>query len=248
MRRLLSIALFFCLLSSIVPVRGEFLNQARDRFAHGEYESAITFFEKHLQSSPPSASAYYELGQALQKSEKNAEAALSYRRSLLLDPRFIPASEALREVNAQLGISAPMPDWQSQFAEKIASDPLALVGVASFWVGAFTLLAAFVFSKKRTGLACAGSLLLIVGLAACLLAALTDPRIAEARQAMVMKAVGASLYKVPSEDAAEKITTLQQGSAVRILSTRGRWFHAELPGGQRGWFLQEAITPIIPSI
>jgi hypothetical protein len=64
---------------------------------------------------------------------------------------------------------------------------------------------------------------------------------------MVLSTNGAVLYKTPSEDASQKITTLGQGSVVKILSQRGRWCHGELPGGQRGWFLLEGTTPIIPT-
>ena len=249
MRNSSSIAFFalLCLAATVLTMRGDDLQQARDRLAHGEYESAATYFEKHLLSAPPSSAAYYELGQALQKSEKEAEAALAYRRSLLLDPRFAPAVEALREANARLGVSPSASGWQARWAEKIPSDPSAFIGAVAFWLGAFLLLAAFALSKKRALLFSSASVLLLAGLAFCLLAALTDPRIVDARQAMVMSLTGVSLYKVPSEDASEKITTLNQGSTVKILSARGRWFHVELPGGQRGWFLQDGITPVIPA-
>lgn len=249
MRNLSSLALIpiLCIFSTVLSMRGDYLEQARDRLAHGEYESAVTFFEKHLQSARPSSSAYYQLGQALQKSEKEAEAALAYRRSLLLDPRFAPAAEALREANARLGVSPSLSGWQADWGRKIPSDPTVLLGAFAFWLGAFLLFAALALSKKRTLLFSLASVLLVGGIASCILAAFTDPRILEARQAMVMSISGTSLYKVPSEDASEKITTLNQGSTVKILSARGRWFHVELPGGQRGWFLQEGITPLIPS-
>ena len=172
---------------------------------------------------------------------------MAYRRSLLLDPRFAPAAEALREANARLGVSPSASGWQARWAEKIPSDPSVFIGAVTFWIGAFLLLAAFALSKKRALLFSAASALLLGGLAFCLLAALTDPRIVEARQAMVTSLTGVSLYKVPSDDASEKITTLNQGSTVKILSARGRWFHVELPGGQRGWFLQDGITPVIPA-
>lgn len=240
------VALFF-LLVSMLPLRSaDFLADARDRSAHGEYESAVAFFEKHLRSAPPSAAAYYELGQAFQKSDKEADAALAYRRSLLLDPRFAPASEALRETNAKLGVAAAVPSWQARLAEKIPADPTALAGAAAFWVGAFVLIAAFAIPKKRTPLLFAGIPFLLAGLAACLLVRLVDPRFTDASQAVVMDLAGAALYKVPSEDDSEKITTLNQGSTVKILSTRGRWLHSELPGGQRGWLLEDRATPVIP--
>ena len=232
---------------SALPLQADSLAEARDRAAHGEYESAATYFEKHLQSAPPSAAAYFELGQVLQKSEKEAEAALAYRRSLVLDPGFAPAANALRESNARLGVTAPVQNWRSLLGEKIDADIAVLVGCIAFWVGAFLMLATLAFSKKRFLFLSLGLFLLVAGFASGLASAFTDPRIFEANQSMVMNLAGASLYKVPSEDASEKITTLNQGSTLKILSARGRWFHVELPGGQRGWVLQDGVTRVIPA-
>jgi len=232
---------------SALPLQADSLAEARDRAAHGEYESAATYFEKHLQSAPPSAAAYFELGQVLQKSEKEAEAALAYRRSLVLDPGFAPATNALRESNARLGVTAPVPNWRSLLGEKIDADTAVLVGCFAFWVGAFLLLATLAFSKKRLLFLSLGLFLLVAGFASGLASAFTDSRIFEAKQSMVVNLAGASLYKVPSEDASEKITTLNQGSTLKILSARGRWFHVELSGGQRGWVLQDGVTRVIPA-
>ena len=231
----------------ILPLQADSLAEARDRAAHGEYESAATYFEKHLQSALPSAAAYFELGQVLQKSEKEAEAALAYSRSLVLDPGFAPAANALRESNARLGVTAPVQNWRSLLGEKIDADTAVLVGCIAFWVGAFLLLATLAFSKKRLLFLSLGLFLLLAGFASSLASAFTDPRIFEAKQSIVMNLAGASLYKVPSEDASEKITTLNQGSTLKILSARGRWFHVELPGGQRGWVLQDGVTRVIPA-
>jgi tetratricopeptide (TPR) repeat protein len=232
---------------SALPLQADSLAEARDRAAHGEYESAATYFEKHLQSALPSAAAYFELGQVLQKSEKEAEAALAYSRSLVLDPGFAPAVNALRESNARLGVTTPVQNWRSLLGEKIDADTAVLVGCIAFWVGAFLLLATLAFSKKRLLFLSLGLFLLLAGFASSLASAFTDPRIFEAKQSIVMNLAGASLYKVPSEDASEKITTLNQGSTLKILSARGRWFHVELPGGQRGWVLQDGVTRVIPA-
>ncbi|MFM8831331.1 MAG: SH3 domain-containing protein [Spartobacteria bacterium] len=242
-----SISFFLAGILFILPLQADSLAEARDRAAHGEYESAATYFEKHLQSAPPSAAAYFELGQVLQKSEKEAEAALAYRRSLVLDPGFAAAANALRESNARLGVTTPVQNWRSLLGEKIHADTAVLVGCIAFWVGAFLLLASLAFPKKRLLFLSLGLFLLVAGSASCLASALTDPRIFEARQSVVMNLAGASLYKVPSEDASEKITTLNQGSTLKILSARGRWLHVELPGGQRGWVLQDGVARVIPS-
>jgi len=237
---ILLVGIFF-----ILPLKADSLAQARDRAAHGEYESATTYFEKHLQSAAPSAAAYFEWGQVLQKTEKEADAALAYRRALLLDPGFAPAANALRECNARLGITAPAPDWRCRLGERMDADIAVLAGAGAFWTGAFFLLVAFAFAKKRTLFLSLGSLLAVAGLASCLASALADPRISRAKEAMVMSLAGSTLYSVPSEDASEKITSLNQGSTLKILSARGRWFHVQLEGGQRGWILQDGVTPLI---
>jgi tetratricopeptide (TPR) repeat protein len=233
--------LVLCCLPS---VHANFLTDARSRLADGELDAAAGLFEKHLQTEPPSAAVYFELGQALEKTGKEADAALAFRRALLLAPRFAPAATALRESNAQLGIPSPARNWRNRVIEKISLDPLALAGAAIFWLGAFAILVGLAFSRSR--LLVAGACCASAGIAACALVSVTDPRLLDAHQAIILADSGIALYKTPTDDPAEKITTLNQGSVVKILSARGRWFHGELPGGQRGWFLQQGTMPVIP--
>ncbi|MEI8294600.1 MAG: SH3 domain-containing protein [bacterium] len=228
-------------------VQADDWEQARDRLAHGEFESAIPFFEKHIQSAPPSPAAYYEFGQALEKSGREADAALAYRRSLLLDPGFALAEDSLQKSNARLGIPASPLRWQDRLARIIPFDSSVVLGSMIFWIGAFLMLLAVRARKKRILILSVAGLLIYLGASACLLAGLCDPRIVGARQGMVMNLAGTTLYKVPSEDSAEKITILNQGSTVTVLSTRGRWLHVQVPEGQRGWCLQEGITSFVPS-
>lgn len=227
-------------------VRADFLAEARDRIAHGEYESAIPYFEKHLQAAAPAAAAYFEFGQALAMIGKQAEAALAFRRALILDPRYEPAESALRLANAQLGVPSPSRNWRTAVTSRIPLDTLAIAGAAAFWLGAFLLLGGAMNTKSRRVLLVAGTAFCLGGAASALLLWLVDPRVTDSRDAMILSANGSVLYKTPSEDAAQKVTSLSQGSVVKILTKHGRWFHGELPGGQRGWLLQEGTTPVIP--
>jgi len=247
--QILGLPLILCMALAIAGgfARADFLADARDRVAHGEHESAIPYFEKHLQAAPPSAAAYFEFGQALAKIGKEAEAALAFRRALVLAPRFQPAESALRDANAQLGLTSPSRNWRNEITNRIPLDELALGGAAIFWLGAFLFLIALLSVKSRRVLLSASISLCVVGLIALALLWLVDPRETDARDAMVLSTNGTVLYKTPSEDPSQKITTLGQGSVVTILSKRGRWCHGELPGGQRGWFLLEGTTPIIPA-
>lgn len=243
---LLAIVVLF-VFEAIPQAAADVLADARDRLAHGEYESAATLYSKHLDSAPPSAAVYFELGQAFQKSDKEAEAALAYRRCLLLDPGFRTATEALQQVNARLGVPPVLSGWRSRVAQSLPLDASTIAGAAIFWLGAFVVLSVYLFHKNRTLILGGGGVLVFVGLALSALVAFADPRISESRQALVMKLAGATLYKVPSEDDSEKITTLNQGSLIKVLNSRGRWLHVELPGGQRGWALSDAITRLVPN-
>jgi len=102
-------------------------------------------------------------------------------------------------------------------------------------------------AKSRRAFFPASLVLIVCGVAALVVLWLVDPRETDSRDAMILSTAGAVLYKTPSEDPSQKITSLGQGSVVKILSKRGRWGHGELPGGQRGWFLLEGTTPVIPA-
>ena len=233
------------LLVPATPAIADPLVEARSRVANGEHASAIPFFERHLQASPPSAEVYFELGRALEAAGNEARAALAFRRTLILDPSFTPAREALRTANIQLGLAAPQPDWRTALASHAPLDLLTNLGAVLFWAGAFLFAIGLVFTAGRA-LKLSALALALIGLAAVGAAWLADPRVGESRDAMILAREGAVLYRTPSEEDSQKITTLGQGSVLKILSIRGRWFHGELPGGQRGWFLQKGTEMVIP--
>ncbi len=221
------------------------LSDARARFQDGEYEQAAKLFEQSLEKSPPSAAVFYELGRALTKAGQEARAALNFRRALVLDPRFAPASAALQEANLALGIPPKKQTWQGRILERIPLDTLTLTGTILFWAGAFAGLAAFFPPVLRRRRLLAGCLLLIIGASLLAVVWLCDPRIALTNSALVLTNGGTALLSSPAEQS-DKLASLPQGSILTVLSQRGRWFYGELPDGKKGWFLTEGIVPLIP--
>jgi hypothetical protein len=219
------LVLFLTLLVGGLICRADFLTEARDRLANGERDAATALFQKHLDSAPPSASIYYELGQVHASADQSAEAALAFNRALLLDPSFTPARDALNAANRDLGIPTAPLDWRNKVAAAIPPDALALGAALLFWVEAF---------------------LLLTGTATGLLSLSTDPRFLHAREVMILKESGTVLYRTPTTDPFAKITTLAPGTLINVLATSGRWFHGQLHGGQEGWFLQEGCKPVVP--
>jgi tetratricopeptide (TPR) repeat protein len=232
--------------AALLPARADFLAESRNRSADGEHAAAAKLLAKHLQTAPASAALYFELGQSLEKSGNEPEAALAFRRAAILDPGFAPAGNALQESNAQLGAPQQKPGWRGLVAARLPVDPAALAAAVLFWLGAFLFLSSLAFEKTNARLRNLGLLSAATGLILAVAAFVADPRIPASREVAILTPNGSTLYKIPSEDPAEKIATLNAGTVLRILSARGRWFHGELPGGQRGWFPQEGSMPVIP--
>jgi len=228
------------------PLRADTLADARARYADGEYAQAAKLFEQAMESSPPQAAIFFDLGRCFRQTGQESRAALSFRRALVLDPRFTPARLALLETNTDLGLPKPGKTWRDQVLERIPMDVLTLAGSVLFWLGAFAvMLLLFLRSSNGKGWLALGILCLAAGAAALALAGICDPRITDRTTALVLKTGGSSLLSSPA-DQSEKIAAMPDGSTVTILSQRGRWFYGRLPDGKRGWFLTEGIVPLIP--
>ena len=122
-------------------------------------------------------------------------------------------------------------------------DALTIGGATVFWLGAFVAL--FAARARRRGRLAIAAVLVLAGGAALISVWLCDPRIASRTDAMVLRNGGAELLSSPT-DQSEKLASMPEGSVVKILSQRGRWFYGQLSGGPLGWFLTEGIVPVIP--
>lgn len=243
-RRILALAVALSAFG-MLAAPAETLDDARDRYAAGEYESAIRLFEKAAESMTPSAAIYFELGRAQEAAGHEAQAALSFERALLLDPAFSAARTALAESWQALGINAPPSNWLTRLEGSVSPDVLTGGGMAAFWAAGALLLGSL-FRRGSRGLFF-GSLALF--LAACLLlsgAWFLDPRITKRDEAMILQENGVELLKSPVENS-ERVGRVPQGGTIRILSQRGRWFYGRVPGGATGWFPNDNVAPLIPS-
>lgn len=194
----------------------------------------------------PQAVTYFEAGQGLAKSGNAAEATLNFRRALLLDPALLPARTALRENELALGIQPPRETWRTTVASQLPMDASAVGGAILFWLGILVgILACFATRPRRSHILAAMGLA-VVGLGLMALVWITDPRVLSKDNAVLLKSGGASLLREPA-DSSEKITSLSQGSLIRILSIRGRWLFAETPTGTKGWLLAEGVEPVVPT-
>ena len=180
------------------------------------------------------------------KAKNEVRAALAFRRALMLDPSFTAAREALNVANRALGLPPVETTWKDQIASTIPLNNLTLLGAVTFWIGAFILLFQLL-GMRSTRLIILGGVLGVLGVASLILVFSSEPRITQDNQAIILSKAGKSLSPTPTNDPSSKITIIPQGAIIRILNSSGRWFHAELPGGQKGWLLQEGVEMISQS-
>jgi tetratricopeptide (TPR) repeat protein len=239
------LAAFVLILASALILHAGPLEDARSRFNDREFDKAAALFEEASSTSLPSAGVFYELGRTYSELGNEPRAALNFERALLLDARFAPARTALRKTLTDLGIPQQPADWKTTVAERIPMDPLAIAATITFWLAAFLFLDS-AFSKKKLVRVLSAFAVLIVSGSLFATVWLCDPRIAARDAAMVLTIGGTSVLSSPA-DQSEKVASLPQGAVITILSQRGRWFYATLPGGKKGWVLTEGIVPLIPA-
>ena len=177
---------------------------------------------------------------------RRAEAALSLRRALTLDPRMIDARIALSEIERSQGVPLARPSWREIVAEHAPIEILLIVGSALAWGGAFLLLFA-IFARGRRMLAVAGAAgLLGLGAGIFLLGFLADPRISDRDVAIVRDREGVPLLSSPATQSAT-VTRLPAASPVRILQERGEWTYLRAPSGEKGWAPSKSLEAVVPT-
>jgi protein O-GlcNAc transferase len=70
----------------------------------GDYDSAITYFEKLLRINPDDADAYYDMGLALEEKAEYDEAIVNYRKALSLNPDYADAYNNLGNIFHDKGL------------------------------------------------------------------------------------------------------------------------------------------------
>jgi tetratricopeptide (TPR) repeat protein len=237
---------FSFVLALASPLPADLILEGKAAFAKGDYPAAADAFRSAMSTNDPSAGLYYNLAMAEQKSGQRAEAALSLRRALTLDPRMVDAQIALSEIERSQGVPLAPSSWREIVAEHAPIKTLLIVGAAVAWLGAFLLLFA-IFAKAGRILPLAGAAgLLALGVGIFLLGYLADPRVAERNVAVVRDSEGVLLLSSPANQSAT-VTRLPAASSVRILQERGEWTFCRAPGGEKGWAPSKALEAVVPA-
>jgi Tfp pilus assembly protein PilF len=78
-----------------VETAEDFYLKGMKEFKEGDFEDAVIQFKKAVDKDGNYFDAYYALGQAYEKQDKAIEAEAAYETAVKIDPRSLPAREAL---------------------------------------------------------------------------------------------------------------------------------------------------------
>lgn len=215
--------------------------QGNKHYKDGNYESAISLWEKVLDSGVHSAELYYNLGNAYFKIESLAESIYFYEKALQLAPgdKDIRNNLAIAQ-NSAIDIIEPLPKnlfktWLDKITQLFSYDVWAKVAVVCVLLFSFCFILYYlakIASRKRTFFS--ASLILLFLAFSCMYFAFNNyDTINNQKIAIVFE----KSSQVRSEPVlrSEVSFTLHEGTKVEILDEDEDWFRIQLADGKEGW-------------
>jgi len=247
------LAILLCLGSTvsvealIADERDERLAAAGALYNDGKWAEAARGYQQLVEGGEQSAELYYNLGASYYKGGAEGQAALWFRRSLLLDESQREASLSLAYLERKLGIPGPQGAvrvWVVKHPKLVllAAGTLLLLAAALFLLSVRALLRG---GRLRSQIArVVGGLLLV--LLPVLLVRWLCRQAPDPGKTAVVVAEAVSLRSAPFESGSV-ISPLPPGTALRILDNDiGAWLYLELPSGERGYAPAEQVKQLWP--
>jgi Tetratricopeptide repeat len=224
------------------------LAEGEAAFRTGNYAEAqkafTTIIEQDQQLSLP---LFYNLGNTAFRMKELGQAALWYRRALVLDPADGPTRQNLRVIGKDLTGFLEFPSSTSQWLAGWLSPTAwkACLSGAS-WAAAIAI-ASLLFLHPRGRLRSA--LLIVWPLCAlAIIPAFWGLRVRTASNRILQTSVvttGTVALAAPTNSAGE-ITDLPPGSEVIVGESKDGWSFIETAGGRFGWVKEPVLTPLWP--
>lgn len=248
MKRLivLTLCLVFSGMAHAAPEnRNERFGSATAALEAGNYEEALKGYEALIAEGETAAALYYNMGLTLKAMGKPVDAALNFRRALVLDPRMLPARRALEEISETSNVPAAPFTWKEELSGIIPPRLGLLTGSIIFWAG-LLLLQNRASREGRFGLAGFLAILLVLAGGALAVASyLADPFASNRRAALVTSPAAVSMHRTPSDNS-PGVSLLPPGTNLQILDQSAGWTYAKTPDAAMGWIPRDKITQILP--
>jgi tetratricopeptide (TPR) repeat protein len=224
--------------------------QGNNQYRDGNYEAAISTWERILDEGEHSAALYFNLGNAYYKIENLAESIYFYEKALQLAPRDAEIRNNLAIAqNSTVDIIEPLPKnlfntWLTNTSQMYSYDGWAIAAVI------FTVLFSLLFilyyfagASSRKRIFFTGSMVaLFIGLLSVFFAFKNYDLVVDQRAGIVF----AASTQVRSEPVmrSEVSFTLHEGTKVKIISEVDGWKRIKLADGKEGWMLKDDLKEL----
>ena len=224
-------------------------DQANAAYNAGNYDSAVTLYEKVLDAGMESLPLYYNLGNAYYKKHEYPMAIYYYEKALKLDPSNEDAKTNLAIANmAIVDKIEPVPQsflvrgWQNLRA-MFSGDQWAWCSIVSF---ALLLIALFLYLRgRRIGWRKLGFFTGIVFLLAFILSVIFAAQLkhdAVTQDHAIIMSPTVTVKSSPSQESVD-LFVLHEGSKVTLLDASNGWNKVRIANGSVGWLEADTMLP-----
>lgn len=223
--------------------------QADSAYTAGQYDRAIELYQKAVDTDGPSATLYYNLGNAHYRQKHNGKAILYYESALRLDPTMKDARANLEFLNSRI-TDRPgergtfIGNALDAFANRAASNSWAWIAFGLFCLtvaGICVYIFADAVTLRKAGFF--GSLVTLVATLITLFFAIRAANIAQADNIAIITSESTILSTSPRHpvDRNEEAMLLHEGTRLEILdsvknpSDSTLWLEVQVDNTHRAW-------------
>ena len=253
MRITASILAFICFLlpvlhAGVLDPNAHFQKANKHLLEFEKPEIADSLYQELIDDDFFSPDVFANQGNARFRLNQPGEAALLYRRALLMEPGHGEASQNLRFLNGRFGFLSFAEDTSQALAGLMSKRGWLRILTFSIWAIVLIPLSLIVLKPRSPML----RVFLIFVLLGALISGLTTgvgyyykTRVWDGSNRVIVVRPNALAYTAPLTSASQVIN-LPRGSELRPLAKRESWVYVEIPGELRGWVERSLLEPLWP--
>jgi tetratricopeptide (TPR) repeat protein len=237
----LILVLLVCNLFGVAADTIPTIGLANEQYRKGEFENAISSYEKIIESGLSAPELYYNLGNAYYRTHRIPLAILNYERA----KKFNPNDE---EINFNLELARSriidkinnLPEffllsWLKKLVHIFSCNQWAVISMISFFI-TLCLAAFFLFSSRRWIKQFAfwtGILLVLITVSSFTVSQQQKHKLSLHNDAIIL--TPAITVRSSPDETGTELFTLHEGSKVRIGDSIGEWLEIRISDGNKGW-------------
>lgn len=225
-------------------------NLANKHYENGQFDSAISVYNRILESDFSSTDLHYNLGNAYYKVNQIAPAILHYEKALKIDPTNEDAAYNLKLAEEKtIDRIESIPElfiyrWWKSIFNLFSVDQWAKLVFAFLFISLIGFSVYFFTEKlhlRKIGFYLAVTSVL-VSILAWVMASRQNHYLSKVQYAIVMEPT-VNINSSPSTGSS-KLFVLHEGTKLKVEEEKDNWYEVSLPNGNKGWIKKELIAAI----